>query len=427
MRRALASLAEAGVISYQPARRTRGLQMLDEYPVKQLRIRPNDLARRAALEQRKLREMISFCYVETCYRAFILDYFGDRSHAANCGMCGNCLADSKETTRAKTVADESGIATAVAGSMSIPLDPPTRLDRFRMEHTPTGLDLEDELRAQTELRRMREEAERSDAAAPQSVSINEARALTDTESLRVRKILACAARMQGRFGKGLLASTLRGSRARNVTQAGLERLSTYGILSDMTQDELLLYIDALVSAGCLTVSTGTYPTVSLTPFGSQIMREQNSVRLALPVEAVNQPRAASPANAHLSGSRPASSSARATTTDTDAPPRLNTKDETYALYESGLSIEEISARRGLTEITVEKHLADCIAEGRPFDLTRHVSDADRAAIEITVDRIGTERLKPLRDALPNHITYRMIRFVLADMQRAGRVEETAVE
>ena len=32
--------------------------------------------------------------------------------------------------------------------------------------------------------------------------------------------------------------------------------------------------------------------------------------------------------------------------------------------------------------------------------------------------IGAERLKPLRDALPRHVTYRMIRFVVADMQRA---------
>jgi superfamily II DNA helicase RecQ len=69
-----------------------------------------------------------------------------------------------------------------------------------------------------------------------AISITEKRTLTDEERLLVRKILACAARMQGRFGKGLLASTLRGSRARNVAQMGLDRLSTYGILSDMTHD-----------------------------------------------------------------------------------------------------------------------------------------------------------------------------------------------
>src|SRR5213079_1866181 len=91
LRRTLSALAEAGLISYRPARRTRGVVMLDEQPVTHLRIKPEDLARRAALEQRKLREMISFCYTERCYRAFILDYFGDRSHPSSCGKCGNCL------------------------------------------------------------------------------------------------------------------------------------------------------------------------------------------------------------------------------------------------------------------------------------------------------------------------------------------------
>ena len=44
----------------------------------------------------------------------------------------------------------------------------------------------------------------------------EARALTADENLRVRKILACASRMKGRFGKTVLAGTLRGSAAKNV-------------------------------------------------------------------------------------------------------------------------------------------------------------------------------------------------------------------
>ncbi|MGH9903373.1 MAG: helix-turn-helix domain-containing protein, partial [Pyrinomonadaceae bacterium] len=99
---------------------------------------------------------------------------------------------------------------------------------------------------------------------------------------------------------------------------------------------------------------------------------------------------------------------------------VGTVDETYALYETGLSIEDISERRGLTEITVEKHLADCITEGRPFDISRYVPAEARALIEGAAARLGAARLKPLRDALPPHVTYRMIRFVVADLQRAAQ-------
>jgi ATP-dependent DNA helicase RecQ len=397
MRRALSQLSASGVVSYNPARRTRGVLMLDEQPASHLRIRPQEVARRAALEQRKLREVISFCYTESCYRAFILDYFGDTRHAANCGTCGNCVTLTRE-------------GSARRSKPSAPLDEPTAFDDFVREHVPVALDLEHELDESSRLRRAGEKAEASSNAEAREVSVTQARALTDEEGLLVRKVLACAARMQGRFGKGLLASTLRGSRARNVLQAGLDQLSTYGILDDMTQDELMDYIDVLVASGCLKVTGGSYPTVSLTALGGEVMRERVSVELALPETSLS-----AFATATFSSSAAAAKPAKTKS--------ASTVDETYALYNEGLSIEEICGQRGLTEITVEKHLAECISVGRPFDISRHVSAPDRDLIEIAIEQLGTQLLRPLRDALPSHINYRMIRFVVADKQRAGQSEQ----
>ena len=396
VRRALSQLNASGVISYNPARRTRGVLMLDEKPASHLRIRPQEVARRAALEQRKLREMISFCYTESCYRAFILDYFGDPHHAPNCGTCSNCVAPSSE-------------AAARRVNRSAPMEEPTALDDFVREHVPVALDLERELDETSRRKRAGAKAEIAATAGAGEISVTQARALTEEESLLVRKILACAARMQGRFGKGLLASTLRGSRARNVLQAGLDGLSTYGILDDMTQEELLTYIDALVAANCLRVTGGAYPTVSLTSLGGDVMRERANVELALPETALSALSTAAYNNASAAKTLKAKS--------------VTTVDETFAFYAEGLSIEEICERRGLTEITVEKHLAECIMQGRAFDISRHVSDADRALIEIAIDQLGTQLLRPLRDALPPHINYRMIRFVVADVQREKQETE----
>jgi ATP-dependent DNA helicase RecQ len=391
VRRALSQFNATGILSYNPARRTRGVLMLDEKPATSLRIRPHEVARRAALEQRKLREMISFCYTESCYRAFILDYFGDPHHAPNCGTCGNCA----------TLTNDSSMRRPTRAA---PLDEPTSFDDFVREHVPVALDLEQELDESSRLKRAGEAAEAA-AQETRSLNVTQARALTDEESLLVRKILACAARMQGRFGKGLLASTLRGSRARNVLQAGLDELSTYGILDDMTQEELMIYIDALVAAGCLHVTGGAYPTVSLTALGGDVMRERASVELALPETALSA--------LSTAGFNPTTVSAK-----TAKAKAVSTVDETYALYQEGLSIEEICERRGLTEITVEKHLAECITQGRDFDISRYVNDSDRAQIENAIERLGTQLLKPLRDDLPFRINYRMIRFVLADVERA---------
>ena len=429
VRRSLSSLTAAGVISYKSARRTRGLLMLDERPVSQLRIRPQDLARRAALEQRKLREMISFCYADRCYRAFILDYFGDRSHKPSCGTCGVCIKGDASATAPAARAGEyygdeaeghyeeespftSSERAVTPAAPTVPAAPRTRLDKFVIENAPFASDLENELDRQSLAEHRRREAESFGGDESNSlVQIREARALGQDETLCVRKILACAARMGGRYGKAVLAACLRGSRSAKISQFGLERLSTYGILSNMTQDEILLYIDALVAAGALHVTGGNYPTIAITALGNNVMHERASVELALPPIAP----VARPSSAAVSrGAR--SVSGAATKAEVNAP-RVNTVEETYAFYTAGMTIEEISRERGIAEMTVEKHLADCILEGRPFDISRYVSAPDRALIEEAVGRLGGERLKPLRDALPRHFSYRMIRFVVADLQR----------
>ncbi len=87
--------------------------------------------------------------------------------------------------------------------------------------------------------------------------------------------------MKGRFGKGVLAATLRGSAAKNVMQSHLNELSTYGLLREMRQEDILLYIDALSAAGCLRVSPGAYPTISITGLGERVMREQERIQLRL--------------------------------------------------------------------------------------------------------------------------------------------------
>jgi ATP-dependent DNA helicase RecQ len=197
------------------AQQGRSIIMLDTVPATKLRVDPADVSRRGELERRKLRAMIDFCYTDYCYRAHILNYFGDRKSGRQCGTCGNC----KPNTEAVPI-------------LSAP-------------------------------------------------AVSSSRTLTDDELLRVRKILACAKRMNGRFGKKMLISTLRGSAAKQLLTARLNELSTYGLLRDMANDELEVFVDALIEARCLRVKGGAYPTISTTELGDRVMREQERVQLVL--------------------------------------------------------------------------------------------------------------------------------------------------
>jgi ATP-dependent DNA helicase RecQ len=207
-------------------RASRTIVMLDTSPATALRVDPRQVAGRADLERRKLRELIEFCYTETCYRSHILNYFGDRNHPRVCGTCGNCLPITEVRKR-----DAKG---------------------------------EVDLRTDLETENL------------------EPRNLTNDELQRVRKILACAKRMNGRFGKKLLVGTLRGSAAKQIVKARLNELSTYGLLRDMSPEELEVYIETLITTDCLKVVGKQYPTISTTDLGDRVMREQETILLALP-------------------------------------------------------------------------------------------------------------------------------------------------
>jgi ATP-dependent DNA helicase RecQ len=390
VKRALASLVSENLITYAPASRTRGIVMLDDPPARQLRVRPQEIAKRAALEQRKLREMINFCYTDRCYRAFILDYFGDSHHQSRCGTCGNCAPQGGRKAPKPDQLRQSETA--------------SDLDRFIREGRPFGHELAAELDSTTSRKKGLAESERLARADFDGLSVNHARALSNEEKLLVRKILACAARMQGRFGKNMLASTLRGSRARNLLEAGLNELSTYGILSDMTQEELMTYIDGLVVAGALKVSPGAYPMISITAFGGEVMREKADVELSISETPLS--RLAHEGSARLSLNR-------------KSPSKIKTVDETYRLHCEGMSVDDIATQRGLTVNTVEAHLAECIVEGREFDMSRHVGQDAYRLISAAIQEHGTSRLRPLKDALPEEITWGMIKFVIADHERSS--------
>lgn len=129
-----------------------------------------------------------------------------------------------------------------------------------------------------------------------------ARLPTDEETVIIQKALSCVARLDGRFGRGRIVQTLVGSRSKDVLDAGLDRLSTYGLLRDLGPDYVWGLLNTLIRAGCVAVSSGQYPTLSLTALGGEVMRKQKRISLALPAvaEAARKP-ARAPASVRAPG------------------------------------------------------------------------------------------------------------------------------
>ncbi|MEG1857415.1 MAG: DNA helicase RecQ [Pseudoflavonifractor sp.] len=78
-----------------------------------------------------------------------------------------------------------------------------------------------------------------------------------------QKILSCVGRMEGRFGAKILIDTLRGSRSEKLTACGLDRLSTYGIMADVSAAKLRELVSCLTVEGYLALTDSEYPVVRL--------------------------------------------------------------------------------------------------------------------------------------------------------------------
>ena len=87
-----------------------------------------------------------------------------------------------------------------------------------------------------------------------------------------------------------------------------------------------------------------------------------------------------------------------------------TKMITYKLFRSGLTIDEIAKKRMLSSVTIQNHLIECLAEGMDIDLKAYVQTQYELQIMQAIETVGTEKLKPLKEVLPEEVTYFDIRY-----------------
>ena len=97
----------------------------------------------------------------------------------------------------------------------------------------------------------------------------------------VLKALSCVARMKGRYGKNRVVDVLLGSTAKTVTESGLSELSTYGLLSAWSRDDLFHLFDSLSRAGFIATTVEEYPRLRLTDDGARVLKNELPVELDL--------------------------------------------------------------------------------------------------------------------------------------------------
>jgi ATP-dependent DNA helicase RecQ len=96
--------------------------------------------------------------------------------------------------------------------------------------------------------------------------------------------------------------------------------------------------------------------------------------------------------------------------------QVSPAEETMRLLAEGRSFEEIAQLRGRQLVTVVNMVADLVEKGRLEYRIEWVGAENHRRIAEAVERLGSQWLKPLREALPADITYEQIRLVVASVR-----------
>lgn len=119
------------------------------------------------------------------------------------------------------------------------------------------------------------------------------RELSADERKSVRIALSAVARVNDRYGRSRIAQFLAGGKSREVTEAGLDQLPTYGKLSHIPLRRIGDLLEALADEGLLQRRAldgpGSGAVLSLTDEGRRVMIEDPQVRLAIPELGIARP------------------------------------------------------------------------------------------------------------------------------------------
>jgi ATP-dependent DNA helicase RecQ len=348
---------------------------------------------RKSNEYKRLQEMVDYCHTQKCLRKYILEYFGEGEVPDNCGNCGTCL-DEREV-----------------------------------------------------------------------VDI----------TIEAQKVLSCVVRTKERYGTTLIAEVLKGSRNKKVLELGFDTLSTYGIMKEYSLKEIKDMINVLIAEDYLGLTEGQYPVVRVKQKGApvlkglekvfqkierkveeiqeddtlfealRILRKEIAEREKVPpyiifsdstlhdmckqlpvneeqflgvkgvgeeklkrygrdfIEAINK-------FMEEHGIEPRKS------IETEKP--VKKKEETPShvvslyMYKEGLTVMEISVERELSPSTIQQHILRCAEEGMEVSLDELIPKDYEALIVEVIEKLGAEKLRPIKEALPEEIDYLAIKAVM---------------
>lgn len=106
-------------------------------------------------------------------------------------------------------------------------------------------------------------------------------------TIDAQKIISCVYRVhqKGRdFGKAMITDILRGSKNERILSFELDKLSTYGIMSDTSTSKIRKILDFLINNNYLILTDAEFATVRLSAKSAEVLRDKKTITIKLPKE-----------------------------------------------------------------------------------------------------------------------------------------------
>ncbi|WP_067842321.1 DNA helicase RecQ [Amphibacillus sediminis] len=276
-------------------------------------------------------------------------------------------------------------------------------------------------------------------------------------TIDAQMVFSCVIRMDQRFGTGMTAKVLKGSKDKKLKQFGFDQLSTYGLMRQRTEKEITQFIHFLIAEEYLTTGEQRYPVLQLTNKAALVLKNQAKVWMRQTkvqqsgvidydlklFELLRQTRKQMADEHHVP---PYVIFSDATLKEMSRQlPRtkgdmllikgvgekkyeqygqdfldiilLHSKDQpsylkSYQLYYDGQSLASIAQMRGIKEQTVVDHILKAYQEGKTLNWSDFYHEAAEDEVLTVYHQLTEPTLKMIKERVRDEIDYTAIKAIL---------------
>ncbi|NMO77791.1 DNA helicase RecQ [Bacillus sp. UniB3] len=356
----------------------------------------------------KLQSMINFCHTEDCLQEYILHYFGDE-HAEKCGQCSNC-------TDERTIIDVTVDAQKVLSCM---IRMGERFGKTMIAQVLTGsknkklIDFQLDRIKTYGLMKEKSAKEISDFI---EFLISEQYIDVSTGAMPILKV--------SNKGKDVLLGKTTVERKEQVVTVKVSENNTLfeylrKIRKQLAEAEnvppFVVFSDQTLRIISITMPITHEEFREIKGIGDHKLQKYGDTMIEHIVKFKNDQH-------NLSELEDSENKESRTIKEKRSKKSVeNSHLVTLDLWKKGLAMKEIAKQRELNLQTIENHLLRCGEEQLEVDWTKFIKPEDQVKVVKAIEKVGMDKLKPLKEKLPEEISYFMIKVAIMLEKRGQQI------